>query len=161
MVKFLLRKVVYVILLLWIVSLISFWLSRQVPGDEVLDYLSIDDRSYSAGLNPVEQRKAYQRVAVQRGLDLPPFYFSISPANTNDSINSILPLDDRKVVASWAAETGNAQSAYDLYKKLIQSLQTSCVTQNSHCSFINQLLSISDPHGLHVITIKIQHMPAK
>ena len=120
-----------------------------MPGDEVLDYLSIDDRSYSAGLNPVEQRKAYKRVAVQRGLDLPPFYFSISPANTNDSINSILPLDDRKVVASWAAETGNAQSAYDLYKKLIQSLQTSCVTQNSHCSFINQLLSISDPHGLH------------
>lgn len=148
MVKFLIRKVVYVVLLLWIVSVISFWLSKQVPGDEVLDYLSIDDRGYNAGLNPAEQRKSYQRVAALRGFDLPAFYFSITPAYTNDSINSILPLEDRRIVTSWA-KTGNAESAYVLYKKLLHELQSSCVNKSDQCSFYNQLLSIPDPHDLY------------
>src|SRR5688572_11750397 len=149
MVKFLIRKIVYVVLLLWIVSIISFWLSKQVPGDEVLDYLSIDDRGYNAGLNPAEQRKSYQRVAALRGFDLPSFYFSITPAYSNDSIYSILPLEDRRIVTSWAKK-GNAVPAYALYKKLLHELQSSCVNQSDQCSFYNQLLSIPDPQGVYV-----------
>src|SRR5687767_11545310 len=149
MVKFLIRKIIYVVLLLWIVSIISFWLSKQVPGDEVLDYLSIDDRSYTAGLNPAEQRKSYKRVATLRGFDLPSFYFSITPAYTDDSINTILPLEDRRIVKSWAAESGNGELAYSVYKKLISGLHTSCVSQSDLCSFYNQLLSIAGTQDLH------------
>ncbi|MES2517434.1 MAG: ATP-binding protein, partial [Bacteroidota bacterium] len=50
-----------------------------------LDYLSIDDRGYSAEINPIQHRIAYQRVAKQRGLDLPQFYFSVSAADFPDS----------------------------------------------------------------------------
>ena len=76
MIKSLLRKIIYVILLLWIVSLISFWLSNQVPGDEVMDYISIDERGYNSNVDPNQFRNIYQRVAKLRGLDLPGFYFS-------------------------------------------------------------------------------------
>lgn len=149
MVKFLIRKVVYVVLLLWIVSIISFWLSKQVPGDEVLDYLSIDDRGYNAGQNPAEQRKSYQRVAALRGFNLPAFYFSITPSYTNDSINSILPIEDRRIVTSWAEEKGNGQLAFEAYKKLIKGLYSACTVQSDLCSFYNQILSIPRIHELN------------
>jgi peptide/nickel transport system permease protein len=148
MVTFLIRKIVYVVLLLWIVSIISFWLSKQVPGDEVLDYISIDDKGYNSGLNPAEQRKSYMRVASLRGFDLPAFYFSITPAYTNDSINSILPLEDRMVVTSWAEEKGSGV-AYEVYKKLIHDLNSACAAQSDLCSFYNQILSIPRVNDLN------------
>lgn len=74
-------------------------LSEQVgAGDEVLDYLSLDDSKYAASVDPLEQRVAYARVAKKRSLDLPLFYLSVLPSNYPDSLFLILPVSDRQTV---------------------------------------------------------------
>ncbi len=145
----------YALLLLWIVSIISFWLSKQVPGDAVMDYISIDDRSYHTSVTPVENRKAYKRVAHQRGLDIPEFYFSISTRMISDSIQQILPVDDRNIVKEWIYETKQGKKSYELYRQLISGLNESCEQQNATsadarlCLFYSQSLSIADVRIIH------------
>jgi len=101
MILSLLRRFISAIILLWIISIIAFWLSKSAPGDEVMDYLSIDDPRYNINSNPLDLRSAYQLVAHQRELDLPLFYWSISPGYYPDSVDRILPLDDREALKSW------------------------------------------------------------
>jgi hypothetical protein len=38
MIQSLIRKTIYAFLWLWVISILAFWLSKQVPGDEILDY---------------------------------------------------------------------------------------------------------------------------
>src|SRR5687767_3858910 len=141
MIKSLLRKIIYVILLLWIVSLISFWLSNQVPGDEVMDYISIDERGYNPNVDPNQFRNIYQRVARLRGLDLPGFYFSIHPGYIPDTIQRILPLDDRKVVKQWIHFSGNGEAAGNLYIQLRSGLTKYCNTDRILCNHFSQSLA--------------------
>ncbi len=163
MIKFLFRRFLYALLLLWIISIIAFWLSKQVPGDEVLDYLSIDDRGYSAESNPVQYRLAYQRVAKQRGLDLPHFYFSISPASIPDSINRILPFAERDAVKDWIIQSNRPVEAFAFYKLLREGLFLNCPTSsiqqsgNQHCQFYDQSLWTSDLETIRDRAVALQN----
>src|SRR5687768_3370977 len=131
MIKSIFRRVVYVILLVWIVTLIAFWLSKQVPGDEVMDFISIDERGHSS-FNPVEHRRVYERVARARGLDLPDFYFTILPGYMDDSLQFILPKDDRNVVKHWTHFSENGKSSLVLYNLLRKGLFRSCEQSNTN-----------------------------
>ena len=86
MFRSLLRRCLNALVLLGVISIIAFYLSKLVPGDEVLDYLSLDDSKYAASVDPLEQRVAYARVAKKRSLDLPLFYLSVLPSNYPDSL---------------------------------------------------------------------------
>lgn len=153
MIKSITGKLISAIFLLWIISLISFWLSKQIPGDEVMDYISIDDRSYHANSDPLQHRLSYERVAVSRSLNLPEFYFTISPRYYSDTINRILPSDDKAVVKHWAFIAGDAKTAYSLYSYLRAGLNEYCdVRQTSYklllCNFFNRSLSTREPAGI-------------
>ena len=146
MVKSLLRRLLYTLLLLWIISLIAFWLSQQVPGDVVMDYISIDDRGYHVSSSPLEHRIAYARVAKKRGLDLPEFYISVNPGNYPDSINRILPREDRNVVKKWILTSGNGEGSFRLYKIFRSGLFANCanakdLSNSLLCNFFNQALA--------------------
>ena len=151
----LLRKILYVIVLLSLVSLISFWLSKQIPGDDVMDYLSIDDGGYNTAVTPDQFRKNYQRVANLRGLDLPEFYFSIFPRSVPDSIQYILPLDDRKIVKEWVHVAGNGQAAMDLYAHLRQGLSKYCDVNQKLCQFYNHALATQEVEKIHDATLSL------
>ena len=144
MIKALLRKIIYVIVLLLVISLIAFWLSKQVPGDEVMDYISIDAGNYTTAIDPVQFRNIYQRVARHRGLDLPEFYFSVRPAFIPDSVQLIFPKDDRNIVRQWIEVSGNGSAAMHLYQQLKSGLIEHCGHQISLCQFYNQSLSTPD-----------------
>lgn len=140
MLTLLLRKILYALLLLWIISIIAFWLSKQVPGDEVMDYISIDEREYSPSANPISQRRAYARVASRRGLDLPEFYFSIKSNAIPDSVSVILPLHDREVVKQWIKNSHQGNNALMLYDKLKSGLWKNCDQDGTLCSFYNNAI---------------------
>src|SRR5688572_6936266 len=125
MIPSLLRRILYAIFLLWIISIITFWLSRQVPGDAVMDYISIDEGGIRTSIDPVSTRQSYERVARKRGLDLPGFYFSITPSYIPDPVYRILPLDDRKAVRSWIDLSKNGNASITLYHKLQTGLLSS------------------------------------
>ena len=66
MIPAILRKFGFALLWIWIISLLAFWLSKQVPGDEYLDYLSLEQGGFNTALNPSEQRVAITQVAEKR-----------------------------------------------------------------------------------------------
>ena len=135
----------YTLLLLWIISLIAFWLSQQVPGDVVMDYISLDDRGYHISSGPLEHRLSYERVARKRGLDLPEFYISVLPGHYPDSISRILPIEDRTILKKWIHSTGNGEGSMRLYKTLRTGLFGNCNNKQASnillCNFFNQSLS--------------------
>lgn len=159
MIKALLRKIIYVIVLLWVISLIAFWLSKQVPGDEVMDYISIDAGNYTTTIDPVQFRNIYQRVAQRRGLDLPEFYFSIRPAFIPDSVQFILPKDDRNIVKQWIHVSGNGPAAMALYHQLKTGLIQHCGRHISLCQFYNQSLSTPDIRTIRANATALRNDP--
>jgi peptide/nickel transport system permease protein len=126
MIRPLFRKIGYAFLWLWVISVLAFWLSKQVPGDEILDYLSIETDAYSTSLNPDQQREAYQRVAEKRGLDLPFFYVSLHKGIYPKFLFSIFPVEDRHAVAAWINQSHDSKGSIELYTSSRKILQYSC-----------------------------------
>jgi hypothetical protein len=56
-----------------VISLLAFWLS-SCSGDEVLDYLSIEQGDYHVSMSP-HTAPLYSEVAYKRGLDLLTLFF--------------------------------------------------------------------------------------
>jgi peptide/nickel transport system permease protein len=149
-------------LLLGLISIIAFGMSKLVPGDEILDYLSIDDARYSASADPLEQRKAYARVAAKRGFDLPLFYISFSPGYYPDSLYHILPMEDRQNVKKWINESKNKTAAIQLYKDLISGLGYACpradtqVVADQFCQHLGEILREGDLFTVHHSILRLQ-----
>ena len=163
MIKSLLRRCIHAFILLGVISIIAFGLSKLVPGDEILDYLSIDDSRYSSSAGPLEQRMAYAKVSHKRGLDLPLFYFSVQPGYYPDSLFSIVPVEDRKTVVQWVQSSKEKVASLQLYKDLISGLTYSCLrgdtsaTGQIFCSEIDKLLATHDLFSVHHSIIRLQN----
>lgn len=152
----LLKRLLYVIALLFIVSVIAFWLSKQVPGDEVSDYISIDDRGAIASYNPAQYRDVYKRVAEQRGFDLPEFYFSLMPSSVAIYHTGTLPEEDRATIKQWIRSGLKAETSLELYQKLRDGLSKYCSTNNQYCRFYERLLTTTDPDSLAIAATKFR-----
>ncbi|HEY3387859.1 MAG TPA: ABC transporter permease [Saprospiraceae bacterium] len=162
MLKSLLKRFAYACTLLGIISIIAFYLGKLVPGDEILDYLSIDESGYSSRSNPLEQRTAYSRVAEKRGLNLPYFYFSIRPGFYPDSLYSIVPVEDRNTIMAWVQTTHNHPGAMQLYRDCIQSLHLSCTKADTSavadkiCLSVSSVINAKDLFTAHHQLIRLQ-----
>jgi len=161
MINSLLRKFLFALLWLWIISMVAFWLSKQVPGDEVLDYLSIESSAYNTSINPDQQRKAYQQVAHKRGLDLPFFYFSLHKGIYPSLLFTLFPVEDRTAVQHWIDESRNSESSMELYSLLRKSLEISCGKElgsslaETSCREIHSILLQPD---LQIVHSSLDHL---
>src|SRR4030095_2952833 len=159
MILSLLRRIISAILLLWIISIIAFWLSKKAPGDEVMDYLNIDDPRYNMNSNPLELRSSYRLIAHRRGLDLPLFYWTISPGYYPDSLEYILPFDDRATLKSWIRESKNGKISLQLYRQIYSGILTSC-GNNDHLQMTDHLCQTFNrsikTHDLKLVQKNIQ-----
>jgi peptide/nickel transport system permease protein len=155
MIQSLIRKTIYAFLWLWVISILAFWLSKQVPGDEILDYLSIETNAYSTALNPDQQREAYIHVAKKRGLDLPFFYFSVHKGYYPKSLFSLFPVEDRQAVKSWIDQSNDSKGSTELYESLRLGLKYSCQKESafpiadSCCREIHSILLQTDIQQLN------------
>ncbi len=162
----LVRRLIYTLVILSIISVIAFGLSRIVPGDEILDYLSIDESRYTSSANALEQRQAYARVAEKRGLDLPAFYVSIYPGYYPDSLYRIAYREDRKAVTGWAKTSGDPEGAMQLYHDLQAALNIVCpqadtaAMANKRCEHLGKLLSTDDFFTVHHGILQMQDSAA-
>lgn len=163
MIRSLLRRCIHAFILLGLISIIAFSLNKLVPGDEVLDYLSIDDSRYSSSADPLERRDAYTNVALKRGLDLPAFYFSVMPGYYPDSLFHIMPVEDRQTVIEWAQYSKDKAAAIQLYKDLVSGLHDACpkadtsVVANRICQDIDAVLGLHDLFSVHHKVIRLQN----
>ncbi len=161
MINSLLRRFLNALVLLGLISILAFCLSKMVPGDEILDYLSIDESGYSSSVDPLEQRLAYARIANKRGLDLPPFYLSVSPGFFPDSLYQIFPVEDRKAVKKWIHSSKNKKDALRLYHDLRSGLSYTCPRADTlrladqYCQNLSTILGNQDLFSIHRDIIKL------
>ncbi len=161
MTRTLLKRFVHALFLLGIISMIAFGLSKLVPGDEILDYLSIDDSKYSSSSNPLIQRTAYNKVALKRGLDLPVFYIGVLPGYYPDSLYRIVPIEDRRTVEKWIEASKNKEASMHLYRQLISGLQYACPKAdtsdiaNQFCLSIHGILNNHDLFSAHHTILRL------
>jgi len=112
MFRYVLRRILWAIATLWVVSLLIFGLSRLSPRDPVRD-LNGDENGMSN--DPIQQARLYATNASDLGLDKAPFYFSIQPGCLSDTMYRIFPPERHQRLRALALECGEwpPVEAYD------------------------------------------------
>ncbi len=115
--RYLLRRLLYFVPTLVLVSLITFGLSRLAPGDPVESIIGIS--VFDEETNPDDEKlrlEEYARAAAEYHYDCPPFYFAIIPQNYPDTLYKIQPLSNRKHVTRLLRK-------YDDWSKIVSFTQ--------------------------------------
>jgi peptide/nickel transport system permease protein len=116
MLRYIARRLLIFFPTLFIILLISFLISRGVPGDPVYNEM---DGQYQRGgqIDAKVRTKEYLRISHEMGLDLPVFYFSLSSAAYPDTLYRIPVLNERENLQELVGTYGNWEeiSAYFHY----------------------------------------------
>ena len=84
MTRFILHRLLIAIPTLFFISVLVFYLSKQVPQDAVLSLMN-----YRGVDTSIDQSDIYDKVYKELNFDLPSFYFSIQPDHFPKNINEI------------------------------------------------------------------------
>lgn len=85
---YLVKRLLFLIPTLLVVSILAFGLTKLAPGDPVIT-MNLDFLANSGFRSLKEEDDVYQTTAVRLGLDKPTFYFSILPAAYPDTLYRI------------------------------------------------------------------------
>jgi len=107
--QYILKRLILFIPTIFLVSVVTFFLSKMAPGDPVAEH-------FRDGYTEVD----YQLEAKRRGLDKPSFYFSIQTAAYPDTLFKILNPEKRKTVEYLIGQYGNAETVQSYYKSVIE-----------------------------------------
>ena len=108
MFKYILKRVLYFIPTLLIITLLTFLLSQAAPGDPVETRLQGNAGSQGGGMSEKQAgEQAYIEMSKKLGLDLPPFYFGIKPLATPNDLYTIYRKKERENLERLINEYGN------------------------------------------------------
>jgi peptide/nickel transport system permease protein len=109
MFKYILKRILYFVPTLVIISLITFGLSKVTPGDPVKLALGNRDSGGDAGQSQekMANEKAYYEKAENLGLNLPTFYFSLSTISEPDTMYKIIKRSERETLEDLLSQYGN------------------------------------------------------
>lgn len=116
MARYLLKRLLYFLPTLLVVSLVAFGLSRLAPGDPVEQLLRSNTGGVGGAL--IDARRVYRETAALLGLDKPPFYFSISSRAYPDTLYRIADKDHRTTLRQLLAQYGNWEYIEPYYRQL-------------------------------------------
>jgi peptide/nickel transport system permease protein len=105
MLKYLLKRILIFIPMLFVISLITFWLSKLAPGDPLYDE------------NP-EMEKVIDEMAKRLGLDKPVFYLNFTSAAYPDTLYNIKSRLKRENLKKLIAQHGNWPEIENYYHKV-------------------------------------------
>jgi len=108
MTAFIFRRVLIAIPTVFIVLIVCFFLSKQVPGDEVEIYNGNNiEGSGSIKNDPLAYEESYKRSCLQLGLNKPLFYWSLLTMAHPDTLDRIVFLPKKKLAIHYVALCGN------------------------------------------------------
>lgn len=120
MTRYLLKRLVYAVLVIFAVSLLTFLMSRLAPGDLVQAHLTLDGGQIASAQKTYSVRQAeYTRAAERLGLHLPGFYISIHPLCFPDTLHRILRKDARQAAKDLLYTHGDWASIEDYRKQVL------------------------------------------
>jgi peptide/nickel transport system permease protein len=116
------RRLLLFIPTLVIISLLSFIISVNAPGDPVERMSAV---SFAEGISGQQGGHEYWRRKL--GLDLPVFYLSVRPLSEPRDLYLVADENDRETLRGLSWSIGNAESAVSLHasrKRLLKALET-------------------------------------
>lgn len=121
MLQYIIKRILIFIPTLFAISLLTFIISINAPGDPVETMLNKNAGGEGQEADKLANEKAYKKLRHQLGLDLPVFYFTITNATVSDTLYKIPKVDHRKTLERLAFMYGNWNDVA-LYYKNIQTL---------------------------------------
>lgn len=129
MARYLLRRLLLAIPVLWLIATAIFLLSKMMPGAYGSEHLRQTEGSYYSKGDAESRSKAYRQFLRDTGQDLPLFYFSITPSPEPDTLNRVYPEHDRQLLRSLSWRYGDAAQAALFFRSLKQVEQEATPTQ--------------------------------
>jgi peptide/nickel transport system permease protein len=149
MFRYILKRILFFIPTLIVISLISFVISLNAPGDpvEVMMQGSADVQN----ANQEVGEKQYLQKRHELGLDLPVFYFSLASMAKPDTLYRIHKPSERKMLRKMIAEYGNWQAIQSYFlslKKLEKTFYNIKTTdEKSQDLYIKTQIKLSELKG--------------
>ncbi len=107
MVKYIIKRILIFIPTIIAISLITFVISINSPGDPVERFMGISEEASDQTPDHKEMRVEIEKLRAQMGLDLPVFYFTLSKLATPDTLHRIHGKFRRENLLRLIAENGN------------------------------------------------------
>ncbi len=117
MLKYILKRILIFLPTLLVISLITFFISTNAPGDPVEQMMTTQTGEGSSA-NLQANEEAYIKKRQELGLDLPIFYFSVTNAATSDTLHRIPKPAHRKTLDRLVNDYGNWDEISEYYYNL-------------------------------------------
>lgn len=127
MLEYILRRILIFIPTLILISLFTFLLSVNAPGDPVEQILGGVAGTEGRVSDLLATEKAYREVAHKLGLDLPIFYFSIVPASVPDTLYRIPNRLHKQALRRLISQLGNWEDI-QAYYHAIREARLACAS---------------------------------
>ena len=115
MLKYIFRRILIFIPTLAAISLLTFFISVNAPGDPVALMLNRADGSQGQNSQNSAVDKYYAELRQQLGFDLPVFYFSLTDATISDTLYRIYEREHKETLKRLSNEYGSWSAVSDYY----------------------------------------------
>ena len=117
---YILKRLLFFIPTILIISVLTFALSKMTPGDPVRLALGNQDQGEGGGgaSDKAAGEKAYLAMAEQMGLNLPSFYFQVSNVATPDTLYKYIKKPERDNLERLIGMYGNWMQIEQYYRAI-------------------------------------------
>ena len=146
MLKYLLRRILFFIPTLIIITLLAFVISASAPGDPVSQILRTSESAEAFSGSGTAQHQQEQLWIHRLGLDLPLFYFSVTPSSFPDTLYRIYNKKEKSAVKSLLMKYGNTQTVESFHssvKEYQQTVSQSFADSAEQMQFSKQVIAAS------------------
>lgn len=131
MLRYIFKRVLLFIPTLIAISLLTFFISTNAPGDPVELILNGPDNNENKQERKSAARKEHTELRHQLGLDLPLFYFSLTDATVPDTLYKIYKDDHRTTLKRLSNKYGNWKNVSEYYTSIQQVEENLFLIENT------------------------------
>lgn len=124
MLKYVLKRVLIFIPTILVISLLTFIIALNTPGDPVELMLNAEQGGQGQSSQKIATERAYQELRHKLGLDLPVFYFTLTSASLPDTLHRIPKKFHRHALEELCDRFGNWQEISTYYRSVITLRET-------------------------------------
>jgi len=156
MFKYAIKRILTFIPMLIAISLLSFVISINAPGDPVERLSKAAGNEGSAEKQSGASKKIKQELRKKLGLDLPIFYFSVTDLASSDTLYKIQDKYHKKNLEALTHQSGNWQAVSDYYNALLklqkshQSIDIKSITAKDTTLNINEVTEANNQFGVEI-----------
>jgi peptide/nickel transport system permease protein len=167
MLKYILKRLLIFVPTLFAISLLTFVISINAPGDPVDSMLNKGGGGEGQVSQKLATEKAYNNLRHQLGLDLPVFYFSFTNATLSDTLHRVPKANHRANLERLSFENGNWGDVSEYYKDLnvfendvfsITKTEENAAALRRIKDYIASLYDSYDPKKIGVVFSQLDHI---